>query len=96
MTRIATALLIAAIGGARLVAAGADASLPDAAQHKDARGVRELLSRKVDVNASQPDGMTALHWAVYYDDLDLVGRLLGAGANARAANRYGVTPLALA
>ena len=40
--------------------------------------------------------MTALHWAAYQDDLDLVDRLLRAGANPRAPNRYGVTPLSLA
>ena len=52
--------------------------------------------KRADVNATQPDGTTALHWAAYHDDLDLVNRLLAAGANVRAANRYGVTPLSLA
>ena len=51
---------------------------------------------KANVNATQPDGMTALHWAAYQDDLDLVDKLLRAGANARAANQFGVTPLSLA
>jgi len=39
---------------------------------------------------------TALHQAVLADDLDGVRRLLAAGADARAANRLGVTPLQLA
>src|SRR5258706_10893868 len=52
--------------------------------------------QKIDVNATQPDGMTALHRAAYQDDLDQVDRLLRAGANPRATNRYGVTPLSLA
>ena len=42
------------------------------------------------------DGTTPLHWAVYEDDAQAVTSLLGAGANVKAANRYGVTPLSLA
>jgi ankyrin repeat protein len=37
-----------------------------------------------------------LHQAVYRDDIPTVKRLLHEGANAKAANRYGVTPLSLA
>jgi ankyrin repeat protein len=62
----------------------------------DRAAIRNLLERPTDVNASQPDGMTALHWAAYQDDLELVDRLLRAGATVRATNRYGVTPLSLA
>ena len=40
--------------------------------------------------------MTALHWATYHDDREMAGQLLRAGASVKAANRYGVTPLALA
>ena len=42
------------------------------------------------------DGATALHWAVYRDDLETANLLIRAGANVRAANREGVTPLAMA
>ena len=42
------------------------------------------------------DGTTPLHWAVYQDDVQTVGSLLRAGADVKAANRYGVTPLSLA
>lgn len=38
----------------------------------------------------------ALHTAVYNDDIPTVRRLIAAGADAKAANRYGVTPLSLA
>jgi ankyrin repeat protein len=48
------------------------------------------------VNAPQVDGGTALHWAVYRDDLDLTDVLLRANANVKAANRVGMTPLAMA
>ena len=46
--------------------------------------------------APEPDGTTPLHWAVRSDDLAAAQRLLRAGANPGAANRYGVTPLSLA
>jgi ankyrin repeat protein len=69
--------------------------LADAVEAKDDAAVRAVI-RDADVNAAQADGMTALHWAVYQDDVDTAKRLLTAGANAKAANRYGVTPLSLA
>jgi ankyrin repeat protein len=89
-------LMFGVLAGAALHAAAADAPLANAVQQMDRAAVRRLLERPADVNASQPDGMTALHWAAYQDDLDLVDRLLKAGANVRATNRYGVTPLSLA
>ena len=61
-----------------------------------AAAVTRLLDDGADVNAAEPDGTTALHWAVLRDDQDAVRQLIGAGAHADAANRYGVTPLALA
>jgi len=54
------------------------------------------VTQKADVNAPQADGATALHWAVYRDDLATVDLLLKAGANPKAANQYGATPLSLA
>ena len=57
---------------------------------------RRMLTRGVDVNATQVDGTTALHWAVHYDDAETAALLVKAGANVNAANRYGVPPLALA
>ena len=40
--------------------------------------------------------MTALHWAVYHDDLETSKLLVDAKADVKAENRYGVTPLSLA
>jgi ankyrin repeat protein len=73
-----------------------DAPLADAAEKRDRAGIDALLKQGVDVNAPQVGGMTALHWAVYHDDLAAATLLVKSGANAKAANRYGVTPLSLA
>src|SRR5215470_9177000 len=77
-------------------AAGGDARLADAVMKSDLQAVRSLLQQKIDVNAAQPDGMTALHWAVRANDLDLAQILIRSGANVKAPTRYGVTPLYLA
>lgn len=89
-------LIVALLGAPALLAGAVDAPLATAVQRMDRASIRHLLEKRVDVNTAQADGTTALHWAAYNDDLDLVNRLLGAGANALAANRYGVTPLSLA
>ena len=54
-----------------------------------------LLEQNV-VNKTETDGTTSLHYAVRNDDAPLVDRLIRAGANVKAANRYGITPLYLA
>jgi ankyrin repeat protein len=84
---------VALVGAGSLGAATADARLAIAMKNRDAATVRSLLSQRVDVNAPDVEGMTALHWAAHWNDLDTAKRLLGRGANAKAANRYGVTPL---
>jgi ankyrin repeat protein len=48
------------------------------------------------VNAREVDGATALRSAVNRDDLQTVEVPLGVGANAKAVNRYGVSPLLIA
>jgi ankyrin repeat protein len=68
----------------------------DAVMRSDKAGLRTLLQQKADVNAPQIDGATALHWAVYHDDLETVDALIKAGANADPKNREGVTPLHMA
>ena len=76
-----------------LTAAGADGTLARAVEVRDSASVRQLLAARVDVNAPQADGSTALLWAAHHDDLELVDQLLRAGAHVKAANRYGVAPL---
>jgi uncharacterized protein len=80
-----------------LSAAPGDTRLPDAAMQGDQAMVQSLLTQKVDVNAPQGDGTTALHWAAYRDDLEIAKLLLAAGANVQAATREGaITPLLMA
>jgi ankyrin repeat protein len=92
LSACATALLFSAA----TMQAASRAALADAAEKLDRAKVKTLLSQHVDVNAAQADGMTALHWAAYHDDLDLGRALVRAGAHVKTANRYGVTPLSLA
>jgi len=70
--------------------------LADAVEQGNKALVRTLLDARADVNAAQVDGMTALHWAVYRDDLETAGLLVRSGARVNALNRYGVPPLSLA
>ena len=93
ISALGIAVLLSATG---LLAAAIDAPLADAAEKKNQAAIRTLLEKRTDVNAPQVDGMTALHWAAYQDDLETVELLVRAGANVKAANRYGVTPLSLA
>ncbi len=70
--------------------------MTDAAMKSDAAAVRALLAKKVNVNVPQVDGTTALHWAVYNENLALVDQLLAAGADPAATTDEGATPLYLA
>ena len=80
--------------GLGMIAYAAVPSAADAAQQRDKDALRALIKQRADVNAAQPDGTTALHWAAHWNDAELVNLLLRAGANAKAVNRYGATPLA--
>jgi uncharacterized protein len=71
----------------------ASAQIADAVEHRDKDAVQALVKQRVNVNATQPDGTTALHWAAHWNDLETVNLLLRAGANPKIANRYGATPL---
>ena len=83
--------------GAGLLAMAADSRLADAVERSDRAAVRSLIAQKADVNAAQGDGMTALHWAAFHDDLESAKILVSAGANVKAATRDGaVTPLFIA
>jgi len=87
-------IVIATLLAFVLGSAGADTRLPDAAMQGDRTAVQGLLREKVDVNAAQGDGNTALHWAALKDDLVLADVLLKAGADVKVKTRLGgMTPL---
>src|SRR5215813_321803 len=71
----------------------AQSPVADAAQRRDTAAVRAAIAQHANVNAAQPDGSTALHWAAHWSDLDMVRLLLGAGADVKAKNRFEATPL---
>lgn len=69
----------------------------DAAEKADWQQVRALLMKdRADINSTQVDGATALHWAAYHDNIEIAKLLITSGASAKTENRYGVTPLSLA
>jgi ankyrin repeat protein len=76
-------------------AASSGSPLVDAIKDQNPRAVAALVAH-ADVNAKEPDGSTALAWAVYKDDAATVGLLLKAGAKVGVADEYGETPLTLA
>jgi ankyrin repeat protein len=75
------------------IAAAERPELIDAARNADRATLRALVQKKVDVNVTEGDGSTALHWASYRNDLESADLLIRAGANVNAANDLGVTPL---
>ncbi|MDX1385615.1 MAG: ankyrin repeat domain-containing protein, partial [Thermoanaerobaculia bacterium] len=56
-------------------------SLAAAARRGDMGRVLASLEAGAAVDAAEPDGTTALHWAVYRDDEELAQTLLDAGAD---------------
>ena len=54
------------------------------------------LKQGAKVDATEPDGATALAWAAHRDNLETADLLVRAGADPNLANTYGVTPLTLA
>ena len=75
---------------------GAGSDVADAVMNRDQAALQALLRKKADVNAPQRDGATALHWAVYHDDVETADLLLRAGAKPDVLNRTGMSPLAMA
>jgi len=87
---------LALLASTLAAAAPVDLRLIQAVKRRDADAVRVLLKQRVDVNAVQGDGATALHWAAHRDDLAVADLLIRAGARASVANDVGATPLHLA
>jgi ankyrin repeat protein len=75
----------------------AAAPVADVAKRGDRESLATLLREGADVNASQGDGMTALHWAAVKGDAEMASMLIEAGANVKAVTRVGLyTPLHVA
>jgi ankyrin repeat protein len=91
-TFLPVVLAIIGLCAASALAAGV-APLVDAVKARDRAAVLKLIEQRVNVNSPEPDGTTALHWAVHQDDVDLAERLIKAGANVKASNDYGSTPM---
>ena len=78
------------------VLAATDLRLLEAVKRPDQQAVIALLRTRLDVNATQPDGATALAWAAYLGETEIAEMLLDAGAKPNTADEYGETPLTLA
>jgi ankyrin repeat protein len=92
----AAALLITLTVAASSEAAARRVALIDAVKNGNVATVKTLLAQKVDVNAAEPDGTTALHWAAHIGNTPMADLLLKAGANVKAITRAGATPFSLA
>src|SRR5580698_752821 len=92
------ALLAALVLGLMLGggAQAADDSLAALVRAKDHDGAVALLAKGADGKSLEVDGTTALMWACYNGDADLVERLLEAGADVSVVNDYGASALQVA
>jgi len=96
MKRLVRAVSLGLLFSAAVLGATGDLRLIEAVKSGDIAAVRSLLEQHVDVNATQPDGATALAWAAERDDLETADLLIQSGANVNLANENGATPLWLA
>lgn len=95
MSRLVLILLTFGWFGFDSTAAGIEPKLANAIEKRDWAAAAELLAHKELIEASQPDGMTALHWAVFHKQTKLVKELISLGANVDSLTRYEITPLSL-
>ena len=73
------ALLSACMAAVAIAQARSDVA--DAAARGDRAGIQKLIQAKTNVNAPQVDGATALQWAVYREDAEMVDLLIRASWN---------------
>src|SRR5688500_6842085 len=71
----------------------ASAGLADLVESGQRAAALEALEKGEDVNAVSVDGTTALHWAVYQADVELISQRIKKGADVSVAHDYGATPL---
>src|SRR5262245_3860406 len=95
--RLIPGLCLVILTSVIMTAAAIDAPVANAVMNGDRDAVRSLLKQKANVNAAQGDGMTALHWAAFRDDLEIAQLLVQNGANVKAGTRNGaLTPIFMA
>ena len=88
--------ILAIVFTAAGAALGSDSSLIEMARYQDAAAVRILLDDGADPHARQADGATALHWAVFRENIEMAASLIEAGADINAVNRLGASALFIA
>jgi ankyrin repeat protein len=72
------------------------ASLHEVVKAGDIEQVRLLLSKGAEINATDNEGRTPLHWAAWYGRKDVAEVLIAKGANINETDVSGQTPLHLA
>ena len=88
-------VLLLCCAGLAFAGSIADTRLIDAVRNRDHHAIAALMD-DVDVNAKQPDGATALAWAVHLQEHGTAELLLSVGADVNTSDDYGDTPLTLA
>jgi ankyrin repeat protein len=78
---------------ASTAALAGEGTLLDAVESGDRAAALSLLAEGADVRELGPDGTTALMWAAYHADADMVERLIEAGADVDARNEFGASAL---
>ena len=94
--KLLLAIVAVAVAATTSYAGATSSPVIDAVKAGGGDALRAVLKRRADVNLPEPDGMTALHWAVQANDSESIQLLVRAGAKVNAANRYGITPIFLA
>src|SRR4029450_7415361 len=89
----AVALLLGVAAPALSAPSIVDTRLVTAAESQDKTAIQSLLQNGAYVGGTQPDGTTALHWAVHWGDLESAELLMLFGADLTAKNDYGARPL---
>ena len=81
-----TALLIGVASSAIPAPNATDLRLVNAAERQDKTAIASLVQNGAYVGGTQPDGTTALHWAVHWNDLESADLLMLFGADLNAKN----------
>lgn len=91
--RLTLVAVVSVLAWSGVAAAQVHLPISEAVLNGDRAALQRLLKQRADVNVTEGDGSTALHWAAYRDDLDAADLLLTVGAKVNAANDLGATPL---